>query len=157
MLGAYVCPKYSIYVNVVTVRIYHSTSCVYSYCRLTELSRPCPIASALRLMAIPTFICRLKIYCLAAQPVDMGKHNSVYYWFVFGWPANVVCTIRSYWHSVCYVKFHRCNGGFPQSAWDYYFGQGIVSGGNYGSKEVSLCDKWLFKCVVLNVFAGINS
>jgi len=30
---------------------------------------------------------------------------------------------------------YGCNGGFPQAAWDYYFGVGIVSGGNYGTKE----------------------
>lgn len=37
--------------------------------------------------------------------------------------------------SCCSACGYGCNGGFPQSAWDYYFGQGIVSGGNYGSKE----------------------
>ncbi|CAD5207012.1 unnamed protein product [Bursaphelenchus okinawaensis] len=25
-----------------------------------------------------------------------------------------------------------CNGGYPESAWDYYYSQGIVSGGQYG-------------------------
>lgn len=29
----------------------------------------------------------------------------------------------------------RCNGGFPQAAWDYFENHGIVTGGQYGSKS----------------------
>ena len=40
-------------------------------------------------------------------------------------------------YSINWLKFYfRCNGGFPQAAWDFYYGYGIVTGGNYGSKEV---------------------
>jgi len=28
-----------------------------------------------------------------------------------------------------------CDGGFPQAAWSYYKSTGLVTGGNYNSKE----------------------
>nr|AAT48984.1 cathepsin B-like proteinase [Triatoma sordida] len=37
--------------------------------------------------------------------------------------------------SCCDSCGYGCDGGFPASAWDYWQNEGIVSGGNYGSKQ----------------------
>lgn len=37
--------------------------------------------------------------------------------------------------SCCHSCGFGCNGGFPESAWNYFKTEGIVTGGNYNSKE----------------------
>lgn len=39
--------------------------------------------------------------------------------------------------SCCYTCGMGCNGGFPGAAWSYWVRKGIVSGGSYGSNQVS--------------------
>lgn len=39
--------------------------------------------------------------------------------------------------SCCHTCGFGCNGGFPGAAWSYWTHKGIVSGGSYGSKDVS--------------------
>lgn len=31
-----------------------------------------------------------------------------------------------------------CEGGYPEKAWDYFHHHGVVTGGDYGSNEVSI-------------------
>lgn len=39
--------------------------------------------------------------------------------------------------SCCHTCGFGCKGGFPGAAWSYWTHKGIVSGGSYGTKEVS--------------------
>jgi hypothetical protein len=39
--------------------------------------------------------------------------------------------------SCCHMCGFGCNGGFPGAAWAYWVHSGIVSGGSYGSNQVS--------------------
>lgn len=39
--------------------------------------------------------------------------------------------------SCCYTCGMGCDGGYPGSAWHYWVRNGIVSGGNYDSNQVS--------------------
>lgn len=47
--------------------------------------------------------------------------------------------------SCCWTCGMGCNGGYPGMAWRYWVRKGLVSGGPYGSNQVS----WIF-------FGGIN-
>ena len=42
--------------------------------------------------------------------------------------------------SIHYYLF-RCEGGFPGAAWDYYVKHGLVTGGQYNTKEVCIRGK----------------
>jgi cathepsin B len=37
--------------------------------------------------------------------------------------------------SCCSACGYGCQGGYPESAWEYYVHTGIVTGGNYNSNE----------------------
>lgn len=37
--------------------------------------------------------------------------------------------------SCCYICGFGCNGGYPESAWQYFKSSGLVTGGNYNSNE----------------------
>ena len=37
--------------------------------------------------------------------------------------------------SCCWTCGMGCNGGFPEAAWQYFENHGLVTGGQYGSKE----------------------
>merc|ERR1712188_219463 len=37
--------------------------------------------------------------------------------------------------SCCHMCGMGCNGGYPEAAWSYYKNEGIVTGGQYGTKE----------------------
>ena len=43
---------------------------------------------------------------------------------------------------VCVVICLRCNGGFPAAAWSYFDRDGVVTGGQYRSKQVCLGQCW---------------
>ena len=36
-----------------------------------------------------------------------------------------------------YLLYFRCNGGFPEAAWEYIKEEGLVTGGQYNSMQVS--------------------
>ena len=36
-----------------------------------------------------------------------------------------------------FAVVYSCDGGFPDSAWDYFVSTGIVTGGLYNSSEVN--------------------
>lgn len=49
-----------------------------------------------------------------------------------------------------------CDGGFPQSAWEYYMNPGLVTGGNYNTKQgcepytIPACDhQYAFKTITV--------
>ena len=53
---------------------------------------------------------------------------------------KLVCTVGLNWlHGVnewCLFLIYRCNGGFLEGAWDYLKHDGLVTGGQYNSKQV---------------------
>ena len=46
-------------------------------------------------------------------------------------------------HIVSFIHYYlfRCEGGFPGAAWDYYVRHGLVTGGQYNTKEVCILGK----------------
>jgi hypothetical protein len=44
--------------------------------------------------------------------------------------------IISHVKHVC-LLYYRCNGGFPEAAWEYIKEEGLVTGGQYNSMQVS--------------------